>query len=53
MNPYFTDSGWVVKNERRKYKINNVIKRIMSNLEKKMKLPSARNANSCYFSTLE
>jgi len=53
MNPYYTDSGWVLKTERRKYKTNKAMKRIMSHLErKKMNLPSARNANSCYFSAL-
>jgi hypothetical protein len=53
MNPNYTDSGWVVKIERRKYKTNKVIERIMSHLErKKINLPSARNANACYFSTL-
>jgi len=54
MNPNYTDSGWVVKTERRKYKTNKVIQRIMSHLdrEKKKNLPSARNANACYFSTL-
>jgi hypothetical protein len=52
MNPNFTDSGWVIKTERRKYKTNKVIQRIMSHLGGKKNLPSARNANSCYFSTL-
>ena len=37
MNPYYTDSGWVVKTERRKYKTNKAIKRIMSHLERKKK----------------
>lgn len=54
MNPNYTDSGWVVKTERRKYTINKVIQRTMSHFEKKKEknLPSARNANACYFSTL-
>jgi len=42
MNPNYTDSGWVVKTERRKYKTNKVIQRIMSHLETEKKEPSFR-----------
>ena len=51
MNPNYTASGWVVKTERRKYKTNKTIQRIMSHLGGGI-LPSARNANARYFSTL-